>query len=1071
MVLLAYKRYVHKKGKRHGPYYYKNVRDESGNVKSIYLGKVTARGKKPLEVAIVFLTILLIIISALFFIQNRGLVLSRVAAEEYQVPFEVDQILIKVLVREDEYIGKELRVMNVDEEEQIISVEVAGVSDIVDVLDKEFTIKPGQTKIVRLNFSSSDNTAGIEQAPGVYIGKILAKSDSYQKEVPIVVEIESKNVLFDMNLNPVARDRSVTQGSSTTFEIRVFNLQSIDSFNVDMDFLVKDVNGNTIISERESVVVKTQASFFKTLKIPDKLKTGDYVFIAQASLGNSIGTASYLFEIEGPIKEGGGSRFIGFCRNDPLCWALSLIVLLLMFAIGAYAYFFIGAIIYQKLFGISLSRRSSEETKVKEKVPRENIGEIITPIVNSFTNFNRRFRRARESRIERRLEIKKQKIELKVKEEQLKNRLKEEEAEQRQIKIEEKEKKDRKKLEITERKGLVGKCRRLMDHGYKALDRNNVKKADRIYVKLMDRYVNLPSERKVEIFKEINSYYKSLLLKKQQLKRKQKQEEKDRGKSLKEKEAAKRQQEEKRLVEKERNQKLREEERKSRRKKIFGFFHNVGLVKTEKEKELREGEERQRQLEIKKREEDEKRERIEEEKQRELEKEEERKLREAATRKIEAEKRRKETQKESRLNEIKELEQGISEKDAKISKQKEKIKDAHSEIDPIAKDISKIEKDIEGVKNEKKILFKMYNESIGSRKQLSEERKSKLAEWKGKHDAKLKEKNQIKAKVKEEYHSSLKELENELQGLSKKERKEQEKWKKLELKAKYKLEEQERGKTINDDLKNILTEKKGIEEEFKGKRDSLGKGIAGGDILQKQKELNDHIKEYEKDIDDLNKEIESKERALERYENNIENLEEEKDKDKTALLDKKKGVGGLNYVAYLLDAVKPKRTVKKQVAKEPVQKKAEIVEEEKDIPEKELEEQEAEEKEAEKELEKSLKDLGKISKKIKEEDTKKLSIMDRLFKGREVKQVKAKPKHIQKEKAHIEVKRKLEDKSRLFAKCHNLLLKANDVLGHKDVPAAKKLYLKTRELYIKLEYDEKMEIYNELTALYNKLKK
>ena len=115
---MAYKRYVHKKGKRHGPYYYKNVRDESGKVRSIYLGKVSARGKRPLEVIIVFLIVLLIIISALFFVQNRNIVLSRIAVEEAQVPFEVDQILIKVLVKANEYVEKELRVMNVGEEEK-----------------------------------------------------------------------------------------------------------------------------------------------------------------------------------------------------------------------------------------------------------------------------------------------------------------------------------------------------------------------------------------------------------------------------------------------------------------------------------------------------------------------------------------------------------------------------------------------------------------------------------------------------------------------------------------------------------------------------------------------------------------------------------------------------------------------------------------------------------------------------------------------------------------------------------------------------------------------------------------
>ena len=368
---MAYKRYVHKKGKRHGPYYYKNVRDESGRVRSIYLGKVTSGGKKSLEVAIVFLTVLLIIISALFFIQNRNLVLSKIAAEEAKVPFEVDQILIKVLVKEKEFIEKELRVMNVHEEEQTIRIEAKEISHLVDVLDKEFAIKPGQTKIVRLNFSSFDAVQKNEQAPGVYIGKIAAKTDSYEKEVPVVIEIESRNVLFDMNLNPIARDRTVTQGSSTTFEIRVFNLQSIESFNIDMDFFVKDINGNTIVSESESVVVQTQASFFKTLKIPEKLKTGNYVFVAQASLGNSVGTASYLFEVEEIAEERQFSRFLAFCRNDPLCWALSIIVLLLLFAVGAYSYFFIGVFIYKKLFGVSIPSSRKIDFMVEKK--KENI--------------------------------------------------------------------------------------------------------------------------------------------------------------------------------------------------------------------------------------------------------------------------------------------------------------------------------------------------------------------------------------------------------------------------------------------------------------------------------------------------------------------------------------------------------------------------------------------------------------------------------------------------------------------------------------------------------------------------
>ena len=52
-----------------------------------------------------------------------------------------------------------------------------------------------------------------------------------------------------------------------------------------------------------------------------------------------------------------------------------------------------------------------------------------------------------------------------------------------------------------------------------------------------------------------------------------------------------------------------------------------------------------------------------------------------------------------------------------------------------------------------------------------------------------------------------------------------------------------------------------------------------------------------------------------------------------------------------------------------------------------------------------------------------------------------------------------------------MMLNANEMLQRNDVVDAKKLYLKTRDLYIKLEYHEKKEIYGELTELYNKLKK
>ncbi len=1184
---MAYKRYVHKKGKRHGPYYYKNVRDESGKVRSIYLGKVTSRGKRSLEVAIVFLTALLIIISALFFIQNRNLVLSKIAAEEAKVPFEVDQILIKVLVKEKEYIEKELRVMNVEGREQTIQIASAEISHLVNVLDREFTIKPGQTKIVRLNFSSFDSKNKIEQAPGVYIGKVIAKTDSYGKEVPVVVEIESKNVLFDMNLNPIARDRTVTQGSSTTFEIRVFNLQSIESFNVGMDFFVKDINGNTIISERESVVVQTQASFFKTLKIPERLKAGNYVFVAQASLGNSVGTASYLFDVEEVAEERQFSRFLAFCRNDPLCWALSIIVLLLLFAIGAYSYFFIGVFIYKRLFGISMPREK------KVTLDYEKRGKNV--VIKSFEDIAAWWRKTKETSLRE-----------KLKEDELK------------LQIKEKERKLRDGSKLSEESGrLVEKCRKLIEKGYKAMENNNIGKAQKAYAELMDNYIDLPGKIKVEVFKDINSFYKNMLLKKPQLKqyyiesRKKAEEEKQRIEL--EKKGQRELKETRKLAEKERKLKLREEFSKKRKQRIFDFFHGIGLVKTEQEKqgiarrkeekrkirerifqksleekgrkaeekfktpleeymreqkplegkkqqkererqkaleekrkqeeqEKKEEEQRRREEEGRKKEEErkkakEERERQkleekrkeEEERKKELEerrKQQEEKRQEEEREKEEAQKKKEEGRKQReaerawkqkenaiKAKKIQSLSNLIEEKESNIRKLKDKISEAYSENKKLAKEISYIGKDVEGIKNEKKTMYDMYNDGIGGKKELAKEHESKIAEWKERHDAKLKEKSDIKKEIRQEYENELKELESELGTLSDKERKEEEKWKKLELKAKYKLEEHEREKSVNEELKSQLEEKRELELEYSKKKQSMGKGIAGREILQKQKELNDHIREHEKDISKLKEKISSNEKALGTYENEIEKLGKEKEKAQERLLEAKKEAGGLSYIAsiFMPKAKKEEKPVK-QIVKEKPQKKTEKVKDEiadfgKEITKENIEQEEAKDLEEEKELQSTLKRLQITTKEIehkeniieklakekdgkrrKTKEEKKPGILYNLFKGagakaKEPEQIKGKKEKLEEqrkkeglerkkieEKEYIEIERKLEGKSRLFRKCHGMMLNANNALMGNDTGMAKKLYLKTREIYINLEYHEKKELYDELMDLYNKLK-
>jgi hypothetical protein len=83
---------------------------------------------------------------------------------------------------------------------------------------------------------------------------------------------------------------------------------------------------------------------------------------------------------------------------------------------------------------------------------------------------------------------------------------------------------------------------------------------------------------------------------------------------------------------------------------------------------------------------------------------------------------------------------------------------------------------------------------------------------------------------------------------------------------------------------------------------------------------------------------------------------------------------------------------------------------------------------------------------------------------------KSSKEDIQKEKTRIAIKRKLKGKTKKFAKCYETALSAEDAIKRGDVSGAKKAYIKSRELYIGLDYFEKKEVYKELNLLYKKIK-
>ena len=97
-------------------------------------------------------------------------------------------------------------------------------------------------------------------------------------------------------------------------------------------------------------------------------------------------------------------------------------------------------------------------------------------------------------------------------------------------------------------------------------------------------------------------------------------------------------------------------------------------------------------------------------------------------------------------------------------------------------------------------------------------------------------------------------------------------------------EKKERERQIKEDIKKFLMEKKELGKEFNEKKRNLRKDISGKEIIQKQKEIDDEIKEAEEYIKRLKKNISGKEKILESLDNRTKKLEEEREKNVLLLM-------------------------------------------------------------------------------------------------------------------------------------------------------------------------------------------
>lgn len=242
---------------------------------------------------------------------------------------ETTQVLLKVSLKGD---GTTSRTIGLSSDRGgEVKIEVVNVPGIV-LSANSLLLDIDEKKEIDLVFYSK----GLE--PGVYVGKIMVLSEEGELFIPVIFEVESLDVFFDVNLEIPPQYNNLKPGDKLLVQLKFFDLTSggtnsgLGSTNVNTEYVLYNFEGEAISSETESIVVDKQASASKSVNLPEYMEEGQYVFAAIARYSNSVGVSTKLFSVSNPEEERTG--FVG----------LDNLNLMFVLVLGIFVAFFLGVI-------------------------------------------------------------------------------------------------------------------------------------------------------------------------------------------------------------------------------------------------------------------------------------------------------------------------------------------------------------------------------------------------------------------------------------------------------------------------------------------------------------------------------------------------------------------------------------------------------------------------------------------------------------------------------------------------------------------------------------------------------
>ena len=233
---------------------------------------------------------IIIIIVAILFLIGVGVFINFFYFQDSGgLDFEVDSLFLRSSLVEGGSSVNLVNIRNLKYNANLISLELLGVPDFAVLKENELNLGGLEDLNAEIIIETKEGSAG------VYLGELKLKSKISEKIIPIVIEVQTSEVSFKPDI--LLFSDTLILGQILNAEIDIFDLVNEGKSEIEINYLIKDFSGNTIVSEIEMLSLIGKQSFTKSINLLPSMDTGNYVFIVIIKHNGSLAVSSSIFSV------------------------------------------------------------------------------------------------------------------------------------------------------------------------------------------------------------------------------------------------------------------------------------------------------------------------------------------------------------------------------------------------------------------------------------------------------------------------------------------------------------------------------------------------------------------------------------------------------------------------------------------------------------------------------------------------------------------------------------------------------------------------------------------------------